>query len=392
MDIKFNILEEVIQNPGFMFYLKKNLEDLEFSGLSQDQITKIQYANSIYVRQKHVFEKLKNEINPKNSLLEKLEETVQKILFIKPGDLKIKTQGETLDFLSFVRDFKIPDLKKDEKGERPFEIYHNLDSILDGSIGYYERNGEVNVSVNNNQQGNFIYGPFNNHLDKYYQKLFFHYIKTNNLEDFFSQTLKKITKLRNLLWLVDIQNSKNLLSEINLSLNPYRETPIYFNFVSSKDELEKLLSYLEIISNPEIAVIDRIFHSKNFYQFKHLVVPGDGKKCVIAIHGISLSFKKKIIILNSLKNNGYGGSIILFEGVGLGPLEQCLIREKKLGAIIHNTGTWHKSTLHGILSNQKVTQEERDFCFSIPHNDMGEHGSENLLLSCEFMDKVTNFI
>lgn len=220
INVNLKILEEVIQNQRLMSYVKDKLEDLNFSGLNEDQITKIEYANSIYVRQKQFFENLENKINP-----------------------------------------------------------------------------------------------------------------------------------------------------------------------------EEQFKDLEKISNPDTPIIERIFQCKTWELSKHLVVPGDGKKCVIALHGIhSLLTKEKIDILEALKNNGYGGSILIFEGVGLGPLEKCLIREKKLGAIIHNTGFNHESTLHEILDHSFVSQEERAYCFSIPHNNKGEHGSEYQICSKDFMGKVTNFL
>lgn len=392
INVNLKILKEVMQNQKFMYYVKDKLKDLNFSGLTGDQIAKIEYAYSIYVRQKHIFEKLEDEINHEESLLERLEKTIKKILFIKPGELKIKSQSEMSDFLKFLHEFKTPDLKKDEKGEQFFTLYHNADLILEGSIKYYEYKGKISMSVNHVHQGDFIYGPFNFHLDDYYEKIFKVYLEANELETISQEIQKKLNKLQSLIYAVEVESSKSLLAEINEIFISYIDTPIYFNFLSKKESLEKKIKDLGKISDPNMSMVDRIFQCKNWQCHKHLVVPGEGKKCVIAIHGIYFGFKTQTIILNILKNNGYGGSILIFEGVGIGPLEQFLIREKKLGVIIHNIGTWHESTLHEILGNSTVSQEERDYCFSIPHNDMGENGSENLLCSKDFMEKVKNFI
>ena len=130
---------------------------------------------------------------------------------------------------------------------------------------------------------------------------------------------------------------------------------------------------------------------KNYQLNNFIVIPGDGKHCVIALHGIGLNDEKRERAARFLTENGFGGSIIIFAGVGVGFFEHFLIKEKKLGAIIHNTGMHHESTLHEVLEHSATSKEDNSFCYTLPHNMEGEHGSEYRLTSKEFLDSISIF-
>lgn len=393
--LRTEILEKVLANEKLKRLVLGNQSDfqLKYSGLNREQLVEVEYTRSIYERMRPQFDLILKKIENKKPALQELEELLAKSKLLYPDVFRITVNGEKGDFVTYLRNFQIPALKKDEKLEIPFLLEHGLRLVLNSAIRIYESEGKIKISLEG-YSSDYLCSVFSLYIErKYIPPLYSEYVKDNSLTIVRDEIFKQFNLVEHSRRKLKLQEAQQTLNDAELFILKYKNYSYFFQEVSEKIAHQaKILAELDKISNPEMDIIDRMYLCKEYHLYNFFVVPGEGKRFVVAMHGIHLWGDKEEKIVGYLTRAGFGGSIILFEGVSVGVLEHFLIKEKKLGAIIHNTGTWHESTLFEILEHSYLDEEDNLFCRSLPHNINGEHGSENNLTSEEFLGKITNFI
>lgn len=404
--LRTEILEKVLANEKLKRLVLGTQSDLKYSGLNQEQIAEVEYTRSIYERMRPQFDLILKRIENNKPMLQELEELLTKTCLLYKDVFRITVNGEKGDFVTYLRNFQIPALKKDEKLEIPFLLEHGLRLVLVGNLRVSEYEGEIHFSLiyderTHNSFSNssedpldFLFLTFSRCInEKYVWPLYLGYLKDNNLVDIRNKIFEQINMIDSFRHRLKLGEAWQTLNDVELSILKYIDFPYFFQEVSEKIASQaNLLAELEKISNPNMDIIERMYLCKGYHLNNFWVIPGDGKRFVVAVHGINLWDNNEEWIVDYLTNTGFGGSIILFGDVRIDTFEHFLIKEKKLGAIIHNTGMWHESTLHEILEHSFTDEEDNSFCRSLPHNINGEHDSENNLTSEEFLSKIKNFI
>ncbi|MEI7765770.1 MAG: hypothetical protein WCI93_04290 [bacterium] len=399
--LRTEILEKVLANEKLKKLVLGNQSDfqLKYSGLNPQQIVEIEYTRSIYDRMRPQFDLTLKRIENRKNSLQQLEELLTKSKLLYPDIFRITVKSEKVNFVIYLKNFQFPVLKKDERLEIPLLLEHGLRLVLVGSIKVHEHEGKTYISLGNRSVGSgdsldSLYLTFYHEInEKYVRPLYSEYLKDNSLVTVRDAIFKQFHSVDHSRHRLKTEEGSKILNEVQLSILKYKDYPYFFQEISEEIAFKtKLLTELENISDPKMDIIDRMYLCKEYHLYDFSVVPGNGKRFIAALHGIRLWGEDEEKIMKYLTTAGFGGSILLFEGDRIGVLEHFIIKEKKLGAIIHNTGMWHESYLQEILERSWVDEEEKAFCRSIPYNINGEHGSEFKLTSEDFLGRITNFL